>query len=98
MDIIERCALKETYLTDRTSLREYKRLYWYPDLFDYSLLRTSNRKMKSLVERAKEIAREKIAEHDFRLEEDNKKKSEGIFEEAIKETPSASHQDVYDKT
>jgi len=88
MDIIERCAQKGTYFMDKTTLNEYKRIYWQPHLFDYSLFHTSRGEMKSLIERAKEMARRKIAGHNFQLEEDKKRKLEEIYREAVKNIPS----------
>jgi len=84
MEVIQRCALKGSFLTDKTTLTQYRRIYWYPRLFDYSLLHTSRREMKSLTDRAKEMARKKIAEHNFQLEESKKRKLEKIYREAIK--------------
>ena len=84
MDIIERCAEKGTYLSDKTTLNEYKRTYWQPHLFDYSVLHTSKREMKSLIERAKEIARKKIKEHNYQLEENKKRKLEEIYQDAVR--------------
>jgi len=76
--------LKGTYLTDRTTLTDYKRIYWYPDLFDFSLLHTSRGEMKGITERAKEIARRKIAEHDFQIGESKKRRLDEIYQEAAK--------------
>jgi len=93
MDIIERCASKGTFVTDKTTLSEYKRIFWQPELFDYSLLHTSRREMKDLVERAKDMARKKIAEHDFQLEEDKKRKLEEIYQEAVRKLTTSSRDD-----
>lgn len=84
MVVIERCALKGTFLTDKTTLSEYKRIYWYPDLFDYSLFHISRKDRKTLMEKAKEMVRNKIARHDFQLEEDKKKKLEEIYQKAVR--------------
>ena len=74
MGVIERCAQKGFYFIDKTTLNEYNRIYWQPHLFDHSLFHTSRREIKSLIERAREIARKKITEHNFQLEEDKKRK------------------------
>jgi len=84
MDVIERCALRGTYLADKTTLNEYKQIFWYPELFDYSLLHTSRGEMKGLIDRAREIARKRIAGHDFQLEEDKRRKLEEIYREAAR--------------
>jgi len=93
MDIIERCASKGTFMMDKTTLSEYEHIFWQPELFDYSLLHTSKREMKDPVERAKDIARKKIAEHNFQLEEDKKRKLEEIYQEAVRKLSTSSRND-----
>jgi len=87
MDVIRRGAQKGTFLAERTSLIDHKKLYWYPDLFDYSLLHTSRGQMKSITDRAKDIISKRVAEHDFILEEDKRRKLDEIYQEAIRNLP-----------
>lgn len=51
-----------------------------PD-FDYSLLRTSTQVIE-IIEKAREVCRKKLQEHEYRLEEGRRKKLEEICGEA----------------
>ena len=81
MQTIISCAASGHYLTDRSTLDEHRQIFWTPSLFDYSLLRTSRRETE-MIERAKEICRKKIQEHEYRLEEGKRRELEEIYNEA----------------
>ena len=81
MQTIVSCAASGHYLTDRSTLNEHRRIFWTPSLFDYSLLRTS-RLDTDIIERAKEICRKKIEEHEYQLEEKKTEKLVEIYDEA----------------
>ena len=81
MQTIIRCAASGSYLADRSTLNEHRRIFWAPSLFDYSLLRTS-RLDRDVIERAREICRKKMEEHEYQLEEKKTKKLKEIYDEA----------------
>jgi trimethylamine:corrinoid methyltransferase-like protein len=83
MQTITSCADKSHYLTHRTTLMDHRRIYWNPSLFDYSLLRTSKADA-DIIEKAKEICRRRIQEHEYRLEEGKRRKLMAIYKEAAK--------------
>lgn len=81
LQAMARCARNGHYLADQTTRRDHKNIFWAPSLFDHSLYHTSKGDV-DIVERAKEICRRKIAEHDYRLEEGKKRKLDEIYKEA----------------
>lgn len=78
-----RCAKKGHYLTDKTTLSDYRRIYWIPELLDYSLFHTHSF-FPNIIEKAKKICKEKIMEHKYDLEESKRRKLEEIYKEAEK--------------
>ncbi len=78
---IIRYAAKGHYLTDKNTLENHRGIYWTPSLFDYSLLRTS-KPDTDFIEKAKEICREKIREHQYQLQEGKRRKLKEIYREA----------------
>ncbi|MGQ9515468.1 MAG: trimethylamine methyltransferase family protein [Thermoproteota archaeon] len=78
---IERCAPKGYYFTDETTRKDHRRIFWTPNLFDDSLLRTSKEGI-DIIKKAKETCREKIAQHDYILEESKKSKLIEIYRDA----------------
>jgi len=83
IDAILRCAKKGHYLMDKTTLLDYRRIYWIPEILDYSLFHT-HRPSPDIIERAKKIYKEKMKEHEYVLEETKRKKLEEIHKEAEK--------------
>jgi len=81
MQSIVHFASEGHYLTDRSALDGHRRIYWTPSLFDYSLLRTS-RPDADIIEKAKELCRSKIREHEYQLEEEKREKLKAIYKEA----------------
>jgi len=81
MQTITSCAAKGQYLTHRSTLMDHRRIYWNPSLFDYSLLRTSKVDM-DIIEKAKEICRRRIQEHEYQLEEKKRRKLIEIYKRA----------------
>ena len=81
MQTIISCATSGHYLTDRSTLNEHRHIFWTPSLFDYSLLRTS-RLDTDIIERAKDICRKKIEEHEYQLGEKEAEKLKEIYDEA----------------
>jgi trimethylamine:corrinoid methyltransferase-like protein len=78
---IASCAIKGQYLTHRTTLVDHRRIYWSPSLFDYSLLRTSKIDA-DIAGKAREICRRRIQEHEYRLEEEKRRKLIEIYKRA----------------
>ncbi|MEM2303667.1 MAG: trimethylamine methyltransferase family protein, partial [Candidatus Bathyarchaeia archaeon] len=83
IETIARCALKGQYLTDETTLKDYRRIYWTPEIFDYSLLHTYKPGL-DIIAKAKKICKEKIQTHRYQLEDERRKKLEEIYREAVK--------------
>ncbi|MEM3547213.1 MAG: trimethylamine methyltransferase family protein [Candidatus Bathyarchaeia archaeon] len=83
IETIARCALKGQYLTDETTLKDYRRIYWTPEIFDYSLLHTY-KPGPDIIAKAKKICKEKIQTHRYQLEDERRKKLEEIYREAVK--------------
>jgi trimethylamine:corrinoid methyltransferase-like protein len=80
---ITRCAPTGQYLTDKTTLEDYRRIYWTPEIFDHSLFRT-HRPGLDIIAKAKKICREKIQEHKYQLEDEKRMKLEEIYREAVR--------------
>lgn len=80
---IARCAPRGQYLTDETTLKDYRRIYWTPEIFDYSLFHTYKPSL-DVIEKAKKICREKIQTHTYMLEDEKRRKLEEIYREAAK--------------
>ena len=87
MQTITSCAAKGQYLTHRTTLTDHRRVYWNPSLFDYSLLRTSRADV-DITEKAREICRRRIQEHEYRLEEGKRRKLMEIYQKAARNLPA----------
>ncbi len=81
--IIEEGVKEKTFLSHQTTLDNYKDTYWFPELFEHETLGQWGEKgRKSIRERAKEIAKKKISEHQFRLPEDVQKELDKIYKKA----------------
>jgi len=81
LQAMARCVAKGHYLSDETTRRDHRNIFWAPSLFDDSLFHTSKGDV-DIMERAKEVCRKKIAEHDYRLEEGKRQKLDEIYGEA----------------
>ena len=78
-----------SFLTHETTLAHYREAFWSPELFEHTSLATwRQRGGKSVRERAREIARRRIADHEYQLDEDRRKELDRIYRHAKKELES----------
>lgn len=80
---IEEVGVGETFLTRESTVKNFKSEYWDPSLFIHTNLgQWKQMGSKPLVSYAKEIARKKIKEHSYSIDEDIKKELDKIYEAA----------------
>ena len=86
LNIIEEGVKEGTFLSHQTILENYKDVYWFPELFEHeSLGQWKEKGGKSIRKRAREIAKKKIAEHEFHLSKDMQKELDKIYKKAEEE-------------
>ena len=69
-----------SFLTHETTLAHYREAFWESALFEHASLATwRERGGESVRARAREIARRRIAEHDYALEEDKRAELDRIY-------------------
>lgn len=85
LDIIKEAAITKDYLGHKSTLESYRE-YWMPTLFEHQLLDQWRQKgSRSLRDRARQIAKDKIASHEFELDSDAKKELDAIYTKAKQE-------------
>lgn len=83
LKIIEDGVKEKTFLSHQTTLENYRKVYWFPELFEHETLGQWREKGgKSIREKARAIARKKISEHQFQLPVDIKKELDRIYKKA----------------
>jgi len=86
IDIIKECAEDNSYFTHPTTLGGFRDLLWDSSLFEYNTLKQwQDKGSKTIRQKAREIAKEKIAQHRFRLDEDKQKELDKIYKRAEEE-------------
>jgi trimethylamine:corrinoid methyltransferase-like protein len=85
-------AIEETgpapanFLEHPTTLENFRTVAWYPDLFEHTTLRQwENQGRPELIGRAREIAKERIAAHEYRLDAGKRRELDTIYARAEKE-------------
>jgi len=83
-EIIRETVEKGTdYFTHPSTLENFRSIYWYPELFEHSMLAQWKEKGEpDMRERIRNCIRERIARHRFELDPDKKKALDGIYESA----------------
>jgi len=80
---IEQVGIGGTFLDHDTTLDNYRTAFHEPELFDHRMLQTwQNDGAETIRERAREIARKRIAAHDFALPGDIQRDLDAIYERA----------------
>ncbi|MDP6380650.1 MAG: trimethylamine methyltransferase family protein, partial [Phycisphaerae bacterium] len=73
------------FLGHRTTVANFRDVYMFPELFEHSVFSQWHRDgEKSLRSRARDIAKEKIAAHNFRLPADKQAEVDKIYQRAAK--------------
>ena len=72
--------MEGNFLSHHTTLENYKKAYWFPDIFEHQSL--GNKGHENIREKAKQIAEKKIAEHQFALPHDIQKELDRIYKKA----------------
>ena len=84
--ILEVVGTGGNFLAHETTLTHFRDAFWSPELFEHSSLATwRERGAKSVCHRAREIARRRIADHDYELEKDKRKELDSIYMKAQSE-------------
>ena len=74
-----------TFIEHESTIKNYNKILWMPELFEhYTLDQWKTRESKEVSERARQIAKVKLSEHDFCLATDTQKEIDSIFEHACK--------------
>lgn len=85
--IIEEVVLKdENFLSHQSTLNYFREAFWVPELFEHLMLRQwQDKGGKSIRERAKDIAKRKIKEHEFELPAEIQRELDRIYQKAKEE-------------
>jgi len=85
--IIEEVVLKdENFLSHQSTLKYFREAFWVPELFEHLMLRQwQDKGGKSIRERAKDIAKRKIKEHEFELPAEIQRELDRIYQKAKEE-------------
>ncbi|MCK4420147.1 trimethylamine methyltransferase family protein [Candidatus Aerophobetes bacterium] len=85
--IIEEVVLKdENFLSHQSTLDYFREAFWVPELFEHLMLRQwQDKGGKSIRERAKDIAKRKIKEHEFELPAEIQRELNRIYQKAKEE-------------
>jgi len=71
------------FLSHQSTLDNFRNAFWIPELFEhYTLRQWQENGGKSILERAREIAKKRISEHHFELEKDVQKELDRIYRKA----------------
>lgn len=80
---MEEVGYGRTFLDHDTTLANYRTAFWEPELFDHRMMQTWQADGgKTIRERAREIARQRIAAHEFALPEDVQRDLDAIYDRA----------------
>ena len=86
VDAIKEVGCRDSFISHSTTVENFRELLWEPRLFEnFSIDRWRELGAKPVLERARAIAREKIAGHDFDLEPDKQRALENIYQRAKKD-------------
>ena len=80
---MEEVGYGKTFLDHDTTLANYRTAFWEPELFDHRMMQTWQADGgETIRERAREIARRRIAAHDFAMPDDVQRDLDAIYERA----------------
>lgn len=83
---IEEMGEGGNFLGHESTLAHYRQATWEPDLFTHTTLRQwQERGSRELAERAREIARRRIAQHEYLLADDKRRQLAAIYDRAARE-------------
>jgi len=83
LKLIKEGVAEGSYLGHPTTAKHYREIFWIPELFEYSKLdQWKGKGGQSIRERAKEIARKKIKEHQFRLDRNMQRELDKVWKKA----------------
>ena len=86
LDTIREVGHTGTFLDHDTTVRDFKKTLWNPEVFIHPTLKQwTERGSKGPVQIAREIALKKILDHTYRIDEDKQKELNKIFERARKD-------------
>jgi len=76
-----------SFLYHRSTFDNFKKTTWMPDLFEHTTMGQWQEKgQPSITDQARKIARKRIANHEYQLEEEKRRDLELIYQRAKKET------------
>jgi len=83
-EIIQEVVLKgETFLSHESTLNYFREAFWVPELFEHLMLRQwQEKEEKSILKKAKQIAKKRIKEHEFELPSEVQKELDKIYNKA----------------
>ncbi len=86
-EIIQEVVLGEgNFLSHQSTLNHFREAFWTPELFEHLMLRQwQDKGGKSILERAKDIAKRKIKEHHFELIPEIQRELDRIYRKAKEE-------------
>ncbi|MGQ9632543.1 MAG: trimethylamine methyltransferase family protein [bacterium] len=83
VDAIKGVGLGGEFLSHESTLRNYREAFWMPELFEHRMLaQWREAGSKSLRERARAIAKRRIAEHEYRLDPAVQRELDRIYKKA----------------
>ena len=83
VDEIEAVGPGQSFIGRKSTSDNFKKEYWQPELFVHSNLgQWQEMGSKSIYKYANEIAKKRIAEHTYKIDEDKRKELDKIFEKA----------------
>jgi len=86
LSIIEEVGPGGTFLEHSTTLSRFRDAFWVPELFEHRTLQSwMKEELTPLLSRAAAIARQRIAKHSYRIEEEKARELERIYRHAEKE-------------
>jgi trimethylamine:corrinoid methyltransferase-like protein len=86
VDEIEAVGPGQSFIGRKSTLENFRREYWEPELFIHSNLgQWREMGSKSIREYANEIAKKKIKEHDYKIGDEKKRELDRIYEHALED-------------
>jgi len=86
LEIISEIGPGGNYLMHDSTVQNFRNTYWMPEIFEHSMLNQWNQKDgKSVREKARKVAKQKIKNHSFELDKSAKRELDKIYNAAIKE-------------
>lgn len=83
LKLIKEGVAERSYLSHPSTAKHYREIFWIPELFEYSKLdQWKGKGGQSIRERAKEIARKRIKEHHFQLDNNVQKELDKVWNKA----------------